>query len=307
MFNKEDRIFSIDWIQGVLPIREVDEVFSFFDSLMDETNRNNFVEFATGMHNFRRRYGLYGSGMIQIAYSPSEECEWLAEVENKKGINAGIFIIVSGDGLRLLGDKQFELYRFLHKYNFQCTRIDPALDIYDRDNLIVPCLIGAFANSSSWEPGENTISTRMSRKTVKLHIHMDYCRDWNNHSTNIEIGKSGSELGRFKVYDKYLEVLSVPRLRKCANELLKDVPDEYWYRLEYSLGKKHGVSLFNEFVESNFNIASLFKWCVNNFFQVRIGKTKGYEFAHLDMCQIWIDFEAWVSSLSEIELESIKI
>ncbi len=302
MYNKEDRVFLCDWVQGSLPMTNVNEVFEFICSF-DAFQRENFTKFSTGFLNFKERYGYNDSGIVQIAWCSHPDNYWraLKPEETEKGINPGIFISFSGDGLRKLGyENHNTLFKWLYEHDFSCTRIDVAMDIFDEKNLLVPCITQAFENIMSFEYGDYTIQTKTNREGFIVHRYADRRRPSNTSKIvkNCECRSKYSELGRFKMYDKWFEIVTVPRLAKCKEELLKDIPGDYWYRLEYTIKKKYSESLFREMCEHNFDIVSLFKWAVGRFFTVVIGKTAGYAFAHLDRANIWIDFITYLDNLS---------
>ena len=226
MYKKTDRLFLCDWIQGTLPITDVNKVFDFICSF-DAFERENFTKFSTGLLNFKERYGYHNTGIVQICWSSHSENYWraLKPEETVKGVNPGIYVLFSGDGLRKLGSENHnKLFKWLYDNGFKCTRIDVAMDIFDETNLIVPCVLEAFEHVTNFEYGDNTIQSKMSRDGFIVHQYPDRKRASNKTKIvkNCECCSKYSELGRFKMYDKFFEIMTVPRLRKQANELLKE-------------------------------------------------------------------------------------
>ncbi len=337
-FKKDEIYQSIDWIQGTIPWVNA---YTFFSELANCDKRlkfDNWVKQEKGLLGYSNRYCFEGKNNIVVCWNSTSDYELISNYPNidptflvkqdtefsapGKVYFPRIFIYISGDGLRQLGDNQFSVYAFLCEYGFRCTRVDVAIDFFDKENTYVPLLQGAFEATKRCRNGKNDkgevirpasaergtifIRSAMNRDTIQCHIHDDLLRAWNKEacSYNYEMGGSGSELGRVKLYDKWLEVNTVKRLAKVKEVYLAPVPDDYWYRLEYTIKSSYASDLFSQMydyyrVNGEWNIPILSKWCVNKFFSLVVFKSAGYHDADLDIADAWKAFVKYFDDITD--------
>lgn len=300
MYDINDKIFLCDWIQGTLDMRNVNEVFEFLCSF-DCFDMRFFTKFSSGFLNYKERWGYNDTGIVQIAWNACDYDNTKALIfsdDRPKGINGGILLSISGDGLRKIGyENHNRLFKWLYEHDFRCTRFDVAMDIFDPNNLLVPCIIEAWEGVNGNEYGKNTISTLMNKNNFVIHTYSDTSRKCV--VKNVEIQQNKGHLGRFKMYDKWYEVHKLPRLRAQADELCKDIPAEYWYRLEYTIKTEYSESLFKSFCENDFPLEMFFKWAVGRMFTIKVAKTSGYQTGQLDTNSVWIDLISYLDRVTE--------
>lgn len=239
--------FGLDWLNGVLPVSDVWEVFQELEKFSSKLRFDRWELVNKGMYNYNRRFMLDGKATIQLMYNPvSDEELFTADMNHN---NSGVFFSISGDGIRYLhslgGDISAlnRLLFYFHWNSFRCSRFDVYCDILDKDNTAVPVIEKAFSHFIKMERGEVTLKTRVQRqdKSCRIYPHYDvngepYC--------NFELGGHGSRFGMFRCYNK-LDELRTGRLQDVSEELISSYGAfDYWYRLEYEVHKENADSCF---------------------------------------------------------------
>lgn len=254
--DKSKYKFGMDWLNGVLPYRNVGLFFNILSSFSSKLRFERWNPCSTGMYNYSTRWQLDGNASFQIAWNPiSFESPFAANMDHN---NSGIFISISGDGIRYLssiGGEQTALCKllfFLYNNGFKATRFDTYCDILDKDNVIVPHIQEAFEYVGREQVGKPCISTRLRRTGTSYNQNFKKftLRDENNDEfTNIQIGNHGSSLGMCRVYNKLVEVME-ERLSDFSECIFEQYQvDGYWYRMEYEMHKENAAQCFNALME----------------------------------------------------------
>lgn len=284
--------YTLDWLQGVLPFSDVRQLFKALGEIDDRLKLENWAVMGS-LRNYRTRFVCNGMPAVSIAYNddfmadPYNDSLWFTNpdsstvslVAEDHPYNPGIFVSISGDGLRWLNcvpGTVENLLKYLHLQAFKCSRLDVACDIFEPKNDLVPTVLKAFKNAVSMRPGRLALRSNMRRTsgkngTVKLYPYTDTLRGESKTIWNCSFGDHGSSFGMFRCYDKWFEIAS-GRLSNYSKEMLSSLPHQYWYRLEYELhnGKSvaHASIVFNLLAEGKLNVKSAFGWCVENMFDI---------------------------------------
>lgn len=315
--------FCIDYINGILPITRVDSLFESLRSINDDFLLENWVSSAyavRGIRNYNSRYHFLGGNDFIISWNGLSEFEpFEAKSPKDSKFNPYIYISISGKGLKYFNDKQLEqFFSYLYRCRFQCTRLDVACDIYNRDNQIVNLIIQSFKNSAMPIKPEGVpfISSKMSLKPKTIKSSGRFVRpviftsnidNDGNITENMTFGNHGSYLGMMRVYNKYLErgydtIVSSDSLSEFHRKLF---PDCYWYRIEVELHKQHACNLFNIFVGEPLSYPDLFASALVSMIDIRVSRSMGYR---VDMCAVSPLFTDFLNELSNsihfVELES---
>lgn len=320
MFDINKYYHCCDWIQGVLPI---DNVKIFFDNLelVDSSlSFNNFANRKNGLLGYSTRYCLNDKDYFVVCWNPVNDIfscasSPVSDITDVSKLLPGVFLYVSGDGLRLLSelDCQEKFFKLLRSLNFKCNRFDLAIDFFNPNNSIVPLLQGAFEISRfslhSRDENGDFIRTGLDKGTPFIHSRLSNIRKF-EHIDNIRhigmgqvvcnyrIGGGRSRLGEVKLYDKWLEVNTVKRLKDCKDELLQNVPFDYWWRLEYTLKTEYSQQIFNQFVDDDCNISLVAKYCINKLFRVVLWRSEGVHDCQCDLSEAWSEFLDYFNSIS---------
>lgn len=294
--------FGMDWLNGVLPYENVGLFFNTLSSFSSKLRFDRWNPCSTGMYNYNTRWQLDGQAFFQIAWNISDvETPFLCDMNHN---NSGIFISISGDGIRYLssiGGEQTALCKllfFLYKNGFKATRFDTYCDILDKDNVIIPHIQEAFEYVGREQVGKPCISTRLRRTGTSYNQNFKKftLRDENNDEfTNIQIGNHGSTLGMCRVYNKLVEVME-KRLSDFSERIFEQYEvDGYWYRMEYEMHKENAAQCFNALMErcTENNIVlsfeDIFFSAFNRLFKVSCIPTINYKIADCPS-EIWQNF-----------------
>lgn len=280
--------FTLDWLQGVLPFSDVRQLFKALGEIDNRLKLENWAVMGS-LRNYRTRFICNGMPAVSIAYNDDfmsdtyNDSLWFTNPDSSTvsllaedhPYNPGIFVSISGDGLRWLNvvpGTVEKLLKYLHLQAFKCSRLDVACDIFEPNNDLVPTVLKAFKNAVSMRPGRLALRSNMRRTsgkngTVKLYPYIDTIRSEEPKTIwNCSFGDHGSSFGMFRCYDKWFEIAS-GRLSNYSNEMLSTLPHQYWYRLEYEL-HRCAPEIFNLLAEEKFNVKSAFGWCADNMFDI---------------------------------------
>lgn len=328
--------YSIDYISGVVPTPFVSRFFRDLGMLDPaKLSFSCFQKWNTGINFYKERYCLNNQGYFTVAYNEAEFGEDLPIGYNpssdallacmKEGKNRGIYLTISGDGLRYLGDDTVKvLIQMLAGYEFNCTRLDLCCDCYDPDNLYVPLLNSALSNvycQRGFVPGEYSITTNLSRSpgNLKRFTNFDPFRDPEllqkigqeiapgcYETYNFTWGRKDSTKCQFRLYDKWLELKTIPRLKSVADQMINDTPagiTNYWYRFEYEMHKAYAADLFNNIANESTTVPGAFAWCAEDcFFPVLCGFGLTTDMSKQQSSDIWEDFIALARELGDHEV-----
>lgn len=298
--------YSFDWLNGTLPFYDVRYFFDCLEKIHPDLAFSEFHDRNRGIYNYSTSFGLLGDSRFIVAFNPDYD-NYDSNYGNdfgyypmhavNGGFNPGIFVSISGDGLRYLNslgeDIVYKLFAFFKKNGFKASRLDVACDIYDKENPVVPLLIEAFYYAVKRVAGAPTLVSNIRRtpNNINIYVTPDPYRNDNDFSQGISFGNHGSSWGMFRMYDKWLEV-KIGRLSKYADELLEG--KDYWYRLEYELHKEHAQELFNLF--DQLSVAQCFGYAADDMFNVVIPKTENTRSNECSISVVWTEFLEYVSS-----------
>lgn len=300
-FKEDELYFSIDWFHGVL-FGELD-IRVFFQKLQEIDDRLCFDFWVPqgSLNHYAVRYMYQGQGFINVAYNPVPDIDnsYMA-CDPYQNRNYGIYIKISGDGLRFLGDKTVkQLMFYLHKTGFRCSRLDVACDIYDKFNFVVPLLCTAFrrARTKGIFESEYDVSGRVPRHLINVFEVWD---EWRQaYTTNITVGNHKSKKYMFRLYNKYVEVHS-GRLKKYSQAFLDRIPSDYWYRFEFELRFEYADLYFHDLATGQVNLPFVFQKCCENFRVVELSRTHNFNNVSANPhAQAWVDFLAVLAVLSK--------
>lgn len=244
--------FGMDWLNGVLPVSDVQFVFDLLGMFSSKLKQERWVLLNSGRYNYARRYCLDGNMTMQLMYNPVSDDNYMtADMQHN---NSGIFFSISGDGIRYLhslgGDVSAlnKLLFYFYRNSFKASRFDTYCDILDESNEIVPLIQEAFDYVGREQVGKPLIRTRLRRSGSALRTNFrreTYTNDDGSTFTNCTLGHHGSTVGMFRCYNKKVEVAD-GRLSELSSDLFKSYDvDDYWYRLEYEMHKENAAACFN--------------------------------------------------------------
>lgn len=310
--------FTFDWFTGIL---DCDNVAEFLLGLVDIDDRfslDNFFAHKFGLYNYSFRIMLAGMPSISFAWNPDYNStrslynfSTVPKIDKSTGEvlvdgrivscdvksiqNPGLFISISGDGLRFLGDDTVQkLFKYFYDFGVRSTRLDIACDIKDRDNFIIPMLQEAFSHACSYEPGDLVLHAPHHQHTkfsTTLISRTQYDSLRHQFVTNWQLGDHGSNFGMFRMYDKYFEV-AFGRHSDRAKEMLIGI--DYWERLECELHQYAAQQLFNEIMSSDLSIKVAFASAFGSLIRVAQGKSSGYHRSQLPTDQQFEEFLTWL-------------
>lgn len=291
--------FGMDWLNGVLPVTDVSEVFKMLEVFSGRLRFERWQLVNSGKYNYSRRYCLDGGAMIQLMYNPvsDEQCmtacepdEWVNGVpvlaEKKEGIhhNPYVFFSISGDGIRYLNSLGGEvsalnkLLFYFYRHGFKTSRFDVYCDILDCNNAIVQCITEAFSYARCEQVGKPFIKTNF-RRTNNNFKQYSLVDENGTKWYNSQLGNHGSNMGMFRCYNKLLEMTD-GRLADISEEVFKDYDvSDYWYRLEYEVHKDYAAQCFNSLMQNAENCNSplcfedIFYSVFCRFFSISIANT----------------------------------
>ena len=217
-----DLKFSVDWLTVCVYANSLNEFLDFFNQFLSPTD----LWFpGKPLRFYQNALNLNGQKIISLEWNYCPICDDGDTIESRSlsGINRGILVNISGDGLRYLGSEAFFKFigRVSDKWDCHYTRIDLACDFYDKSNDIIPLIIDACDNSLHERSDCSCIIT--NSRSLQLFNNKDKYK--HTVSRSVTIGKRG---GRFtRIYDKCLE----QRQKAYNTDVFDSIPD-YWYRIE---------------------------------------------------------------------------
>lgn len=300
--DKNKYKFGMDWLNGVLPLADVNDVFQMLGIFSSKLKKERWQLTNSGKYNYSRRYCLDGQATIQLMYNPLDDYEGLYTADMNHN-NSGIFFSISGDGIRYLhtlgGDVSAlnKLLFYFFRNGFRASRFDVYCDILDEQNEIVPLITEAFSYFGQEQVGKLAVSTKVQhkRKNVTQYrgLNDDCSEFWNT-----TLGNHSTRFGMFRCYNKLVELVD-GRLADFSSDILSSYNvSDYWYRLEYELHKENARDCFNSMmfnaVQDNkpLSFESVFFAAFNRVF--RIVKPTTYSdsrnIGNVDSVPIWSEF-----------------
>lgn len=239
--------FGVDWINGILPLSDVRAFFQFLQKLSPKLAPDMWVRQSQGKYNYANRYCLGADQTVQFMYnSPNNDFGVLEKMPG--GCNYGIFITISGDGIRKLSSIHPHiiprLFQFLYKNEFRCTRFDVYCDILDKNNVGVKSLREAFYYFVNPRCNKTTLKTNFNRKPENVKRLPE--QDFNGERyMNFRLGNHGSQAGMFRCYNKLDETWRKHTHEEFAEIVQNYGVKDYWYRMEYELHGDKAEQIFN--------------------------------------------------------------
>lgn len=251
--------FGMDWLNGVLPVEDVVEVFKMLEMFSGKLRFDRWQLTNSGKYNYRRRFCLDGNMSIQLMYNPVSDEELFTADKNHN--NSGVFFSISGDGIRYLhtlGGEVSALNKLLfyfYRHGFKSSRFDVYCDILDENNEIVPLITDAFSRVGRETVGFPFVKCRLRRNNnnyKQIPVFDSNGNTW----FNSQLGHHGSNVGMFRCYNKHIE-MSEGRLKDISEDVFNSYDvDSYWYRLEYEMHKENAAACFNALMEKAENCNS---------------------------------------------------
>lgn len=235
--------FGVDWFNVMVKSSDVVGLIGFFSAFNEDMVLENWTISNTQI-GFKRSLHFQGKNIIRVSYNPTLSNEWEANMDDSNNLNIGILVSISGDGCRYLASCGVlsEFFNYLNKFEYNCTRLDIYMDIFNSENKLVDLIYKAFYSRLFNEYSGTDVSTKMQLErdgNVKVIPVVDpFSR---KQSWNVTVGNHGSNFGMFRCYNKLAEL--------CQGRLQKQFEDvaqgrTYWYRLEYELHKGNAQKYF---------------------------------------------------------------
>lgn len=229
--------FSVDWVNVTVDCSSID----LFVSELCKASGLDYDGFEPlargGFHWYQNSlsYVVAGRAAITLSYCLLDDGSVPVDCSVIK--QHGILVSISGDGCRYLDSHcKGGLRSFLkvcQKYPHNCTRLDVAMDIFDRDNPIVPLFTKFAFKAYNPEIGDLAIKSGMARKIGYVTSYDVWDPDLNEMTKNVNIGNRSSSKGSCCVYNKKMEI-QTGRLSSMADVIFDSVGcTDYWYRVEY--------------------------------------------------------------------------
>ena len=290
--------FSVDWVNVRV---DCPSIHDFMEQICYycELNPAEFLPMDGGMHFYQNglRYAPAGYSSIVLTWNENEDGS-VPTAPTGLSNQYGILVSISGDGCRFLDSHTSSgLRKFLAvcgQYNYNCTRIDVAMDIFDCENPIVGLFEEFGDNAYNPNPGHINIVSGMKRKPGWVTTHRTFDPDEGRMTSNVYIGDPRSFYkGLCVCYNKKMEMLQ-GRMKHHAPAIFESLGvDAYWWRVEYRLkasnlaNKAFSIAL-GCFAQEVFAFAAsnLFWFCDQTYDLANL--------AHCDMNPVWEDFLTWV-------------
>lgn len=292
--------FGIDWLNGVC---HLEDNFYDFVSCLGKIHKDldivNWSLCETGMYNYKRRFMYRGRPIIQIAYNPlTPDVSETVELVDLECNNKGIFVSISGDGIRLLSHLNCleDVLKYFKSIGFKASRLDVYMDCLDSANPYVDHFTNAFKNFFTDAVGKPNVRTRLNR--TQKNLRQFRMVDSNNKVYyNTELGTHSSNFGMFRLYNK-MEELKCGRLSEYSEHMIKEYCQcsDYWWRFEYEVHKDFAGQLFDQIDLDNFSMSSAYYAVTDKMFALVERKSAGYTTGQASVTTIW---DMYVSELSE--------
>ena len=260
MFDEKTPVFNIDWLHGSMPgLLNIQKFLYELEALdPDKLNIKRWAKWSRGLYNYSTRLCLNDKATINVAWVQDDNHVSYYAVDT--GFNPGCFVSISGDGIRYLGSELLaKVMKLLFNYGFRCSRIDINCDIFDKTNDVIPMYLEAIDNYRRRNFG-NGDPVMMCCGSKKINFVSYYDLSRSVEVLNVTMGNKASDRCMFRIYDKYYEITN-GRLSSLSDEMLKDIPSDYWYRIEFEVHKKYAEGLFNDFVLGKCTVAQAFVAC----------------------------------------------
>lgn len=291
--ENSDYVFSVDYLTVNVKCPSLMKFLGFFQQFTHSLPECRWLP-INPKRLYRHALGVNGQHIIRLEYSFKVGSDGLEipdeiELESSVGVNSGILVEISGDGLRFLGADFF--YNFIFELNnrWDChfTRIDLAMDIFKSDNKVIPLILDSFDNTVAYkEDNAPCVISRLSNPDPKPR------RDpfKRTLSRSAYLGKrSGAKY--IRCYDKCLEQRQ--RFYNQDEENFKKIPD-YWYRLEFQIRNstkvKYVNSVIKEILYNKVSLQSIFVDFLTSSFYIANVKKRYNTYTLHEPNEVWDSF-----------------
>lgn len=288
--------FSCDWLNVVV---DVPDLSGFISDLCSAANlvESEFVPMDKGQnfYKYSLSYRLIGYSSFTLSFSP-DSLGRIPTSYSEEHPQHGILVSVSGDACRYLRNvsKSWTSFvRFLYSLPHTATRVDMAMDIFDRLNPIVPLFQDFSKVAYTLEKGQIAIKGLFRKPGYVRYIPV-YDPDEGCYTDNVYIGDRTSSRGHCVVYNKKEEIRQ-GRLSSMAQEIFDSVgmTDNYWYRVEYRAKKGLADSVFANLACST-DMDAFYSLAENLFCFVVLKYSGISHISQVDVVTVWNDFLLWM-------------
>lgn len=321
---KNELSFKFDYLNGIVPITGVDMFFESLKNISDKFDLSNWVRntyAVRGIRNYNTRYHFMGLNHFIVSWNCSSDDEYIALTPEQSKFNPYIYLTISGSGLLYFSlEEQEKLFSYLYRVGFKCTRLDVACDILNRNNDIVPYVLASFRHGSRdrkpkdvpFVTSNMSLEPKLNNKTGKIYRPVTYTTYYTTDGDiveNMSFGNHSSDLGMFRAYDKYFE----RGLDVCSHDALHELhrklyPDNYCFRFEVELHKKHSQALFNLYCSTDMKIYDVFASALISMFTIKVSKGVGYQSQLCDVSPVWTEFLTELSNnIHFVELDKVDV
>lgn len=296
--------FSVDWVN--LRVDQPD-VLDLLSGLCRSTGLNlaSFEPMARGQNFYEKSlsYSPAGYSAITVSFNIDPETG-LVPVDHLKIKQYGILFSISGDGCRYIesnakgGLRAF--LNYLRQFPHNCSRIDVAMDIFDRSNPIVPLFQELAEVAYDPNPGHIAIKANMARVPGYVRWLPVWDPDEKRYTNNCYVGDRTSSQGCCCVYNKKMEIRS-GRLKHIAQAVLDSVGcTDYWYRIEYrAKNKKYANATFE--AACDYDAKTAFYYIADHLF---VFVDQKYDLCNISKCEtvvVWNEFLEWLASVQNVD------
>ncbi|MBR7133650.1 MAG: hypothetical protein IKD04_08990 [Clostridia bacterium] len=272
-FSPSDYSFTVDWLNVRLDCDDIGMLILAIINKLPELELSDFEPRpGGGVCFYKCGYHIpkVGFSSIVLAYNTDEKGKIINTPSGKRGELYGILVSISGDGCRFINslhDNAFcDFLDAISIFNPQCSRIDLACDILDKENQIVPMIHTFAATAYDRENALIDLNCGLIRKRpdgkyrqwVKVdNVYDDVIDDI---TYNVTVGGRNSTKGTLQLYNKRVEI-NERHESSVAEAILNAMGDpDYWWRLEYRC-KSYAQNVFDTLVQSKNVYAAFLEAC----------------------------------------------
>lgn len=292
----EDIKFSLDWLTVCVYADNLDDFLDFFDQFLPDQGVADHWFPGRPLRFYDHSLKLNDQNIITLEYSFKKDIDERTgivtedrdhiEDRSEVGVNRGILLNISGDGLRYMGNDAVQrlISALDDRYGTHYTRVDLAADFFDPDNPVIPLLLDAVENSMNYAEGVPCIVSK-SHSFQLFHNHDKYHKCI---SRSAYIGRRGGKFTR--VYDKSLEQRK--RAYNQDPDAFDSIPD-YWYRIELEVRPCSGYEYPDTVIYNllrGFSLQDCFLQHLKASFRVDVIKKRYNTHFNVSGCSDWDNF-----------------
>lgn len=317
--SPDDYTFTVDWLNVRLDCDNLGELILRLVNYLPELDISDFQKRESGGVCFYKE-GIHipkiGYSSFVIAFNKDLN----GFIKNSKGARGelyGVLISISGDGCRFINSLHDNAFvHFLEAisiYHPECSRIDLACDIFDKNNMLVP-MIHTFASTAyDREHALVDLNCNLQRvdKDGKLRqwvkcdlVYDEIVQDF---TTNVTVGGRASKKGTLQLYNKRAEILGRFDSDREIKEAILNAhgnPD-YWWRLEYRC-KSYAQEVFLNLCESK-NVYSAFLQAAEGFGRFVSPRYDVGNISKADDMVEWLVFLDFIRACSSEDIHLVQL